>query len=293
MSRSPISTSIKRIASRLVRGWFALILVVPHSASAACRTITVPQVVEVASGAVTLADLLYSSNCPVFSAAAAEVRLGAAPQIGSMRVFEAAEIRRFIDGLKTRASAVGFVEPSDSDQFLIPDRVVVRRAVAVKSCLEIARFLAGASERQPRFATDQRGQPRLNCGGASSIPENASLELLKITPNPSLRRWEFSLRCLRTQDCAPFLVWQPVTDLYQPTLASPVAHLRTNAPFVPLVGRGQTSILTWEQAGIRIVLPVTCLEAGAAGQLVWVRLQNAPRMLRARVTDAGTLRAGS
>jgi flagella basal body P-ring formation protein FlgA len=58
----------------------------------------------------------------------------------------------------------------------------------------------------------------------------------------------------------------------------------------PAVQRGQTAMLTWEQGGIRVVLPVTCLEAGAAGQFVLVRFQNAPRTVRAEVVGAGEVR---
>jgi len=58
-----------------------------------------------------------------------------------------------------------------------------------------------------------------------------------------------------------------------------------------LVAPGETATLTWDQGGIRVVLPVTCLDAGAMGQFVRVRLKNATRILRAEVVGAGTLRA--
>jgi flagella basal body P-ring formation protein FlgA len=58
-----------------------------------------------------------------------------------------------------------------------------------------------------------------------------------------------------------------------------------------LVKPGQTAMLTWEQAGIRVVLPVTCLDAGGLGQFVRVRFKNAARTLWAEVIGESTLRA--
>jgi len=58
-----------------------------------------------------------------------------------------------------------------------------------------------------------------------------------------------------------------------------------------LVKPGQTATLTWEQAGLRIVLPVTCLDAGGLGQFVRVRFKNAARILRAEVMGKAILRA--
>ena len=58
-----------------------------------------------------------------------------------------------------------------------------------------------------------------------------------------------------------------------------------------LVKPGQTATLTWEQAGIRAVLAVTCLDAGRLGQVVRVRFKNAARIMWAKVTGEGTLRA--
>ena len=56
-----------------------------------------------------------------------------------------------------------------------------------------------------------------------------------------------------------------------------------------LVKPGQTVSLSWEQGGIRVILPVTCLEAGGLGQLVRVRLKNVARTLRAEVMSDGTV----
>jgi flagella basal body P-ring formation protein FlgA len=59
-----------------------------------------------------------------------------------------------------------------------------------------------------------------------------------------------------------------------------------------LIKPGQTATLRWDEGGIRIVLPVTCLDAGALGQTVRVQFKNARRILRAEILSDGTLRAG-
>jgi flagella basal body P-ring formation protein FlgA len=70
----------------------------------------------------------------------------------------------------------------------------------------------------------------------------------------------------------------------------------TNAPGAAAeeeaaVKRGQTATLTWDEAGIRVVLPVICLEAGRIGQSVLVRLENGTRTLRAEVVGTRAVRA--
>jgi len=49
-------------------------------------------------------------------------------------------------------------------------------------------------------------------------------------------------------------------------------------------------MLTWEQAGLRMVLR-NLPEAGGLGQFVRVRFKNAPGTLRAEVVGAGSVRA--
>jgi flagella basal body P-ring formation protein FlgA len=50
-------------------------------------------------------------------------------------------------------------------------------------------------------------------------------------------------------------------------------------------------MLRWDQGGIRVVLPVTCLDGGGLGEHVRARLKSAARILPAEVLQDGTLRA--
>jgi hypothetical protein len=270
-------------------------------AEAACRGLVVRALVEAAEGELTLADLLEPGACPEWYRAAARVGLGMVPRAGSGRVIEGGEIRRLLDtlGVEFGRQATGREAVSRDEQ--VPERVVVRQARAFKSCGEIADFVSAAAQAEDEWnggegENNNKGKDQaLDCAAARTIPEDASLELLRANWNAGLGRREFGLRCLRPEDCIPFLVWfqEP------PSLQNRDRLWRTRTleggkagnSRARLIKPGQTAMLTWEQAGIRVVLPVTCLEAGDRGEFVRVRFKSAAGTLRAEVVGAGAVRA--
>jgi hypothetical protein len=167
--------------------------------------------------------------------------------------------------------------------------------VRTKSCAEIGSFVAGAAPARGMPAAI-RWSKDLNCAAATRIPADSVLTLTKVFRNAALRRWEFTLRCGRSVDCVPFLVW--AHDGTAALSLSRVANVRGDgreekaggSGSERMVAPGQTATLTWEQGGIRVVLPVTCLEAGALGQFVQVRFKNVARVLRAEVVGKAALR---
>ncbi len=163
-------------------------------------------------------------------------------------------------------------------------------ASAVKSCRDIAGFIATSGGVD--IAETRRLLDSLNCAAAQNLPAHAVLELTHTKWNPGLRRREFILRCTRAKDCVPFLVWAYGGNAHkeiQPGQATPANSAENRQP--RLVKTGQTALLAWDGGGIRIVLPVTCLDAGSLGQTVRVRLKHVDRILRAEVVGAGTLSA--
>jgi hypothetical protein len=200
----------------------------------------------------------------------------------------------------------GKTSPGKISSTAIPERIVVRRRGAAKSCAEIAEFVAGSAAAEDMAKLDSRWREDLDCAGAQRIPENAPLELGKSGWSAALERWEFALHCARPEECIPFMVWVPGSkaEVAPKALAQTEATRRASASgeFAQglgggangaqrLVKAGQTATLTWDEAGIRVVLPVTCLDAGGLGQFVRVRLKNTARTLRAEVVGRGTLRA--
>jgi len=288
---------MKRFAMAMIGvGFGAAALSLQCRAEPACASAAVRSRIEAGPGELTLADLLQPEVCPRWHELAAQVSLGEAPRAGSERVLDGREVRRMIEALGTPAwhATVGADGHTDEGR-RIPERIVVRRDGAVKSCREIAKFvlLAAASEGSAGVATSDEN---VDCAAAGNIPRNSQLELLKTAWNARLQRWEFGLRCVKPEDCVPFLVWTRETEP-SGIKAGAARSKRPETPSAgrnhgsPLVQRGQTASLTWEQAGIRMVLPVTCLDAGELGQWVRVRLPNASRTLRAEVVGQGTLRA--
>lgn len=298
---------MKRLATLLltITGMLAAVAV-GCVAESVCSELVVQSRVEAAKGHLNLADLLSPGTCSRFQQAASQVSLGAAPQAGTVRVLGGRQVRQLVAGLEEGESKIR----GTTVRMRIPERIVIERAARTKSCAEIAQFLASRVSQQDAAGVPRRWQNDLNCAGASAIPVQASLELTKTVWNPSLQRREFDLRCAPAADCVPFLVWahEPKSTLdaasrfsnsYLPTLLQPSPRSypqladasKAASGDERLVKPGQTATLEWEQAGIRVVLPVTCMDAGGMGQFVRVRFKNATGILRAEVMGERRLRA--
>lgn len=269
-------------------------------AEQACAEVAVEASIEGDSGELTLADVLAPGTCAQVRNAAARVDLGTVPRSGRVRVLDGREIRR---RLEEADGGLASVKPSG---ITIPERIVVKRRGGTKSCAEIARFVAASAPAGDFANVPTRWREDLDCAAARSIPAAAPLELMKSNWSASLERWQFSLRCAQPEDCVPFMVWVhdprgAVAEMpwVQSGVARRVIPSGQSLPKLQtgmigrerLVAPGQTATLIWDQAGIRVVLPVTCLDAGGMGQLVRVRLKNAARILHAEVVGEGTLRA--
>jgi hypothetical protein len=272
------------ISVLLLAGW------APCAAGVECGAAKLQASMMAAPGVLSLADLLLPGACPAMYQAAAEVSLGVSPRTGGMRALNGGEIRGLVEDLNRRMSAAGKTNPPERRERL-PERIVVRTAGTGKSCAEIEAFL-GAAHRSPEWKAAAKQPGALACPAAVGVPADATLELGKSAWNPALKRWEFSLRCQRAEDCVPFLVWTrggAQGAVASGTARPPKAAERDGDAFT-LVKRGETAMLTWDEGGIRVVLPVICLEAGVAGQFVSVRLRNATRVLRAEVVGAAAVR---
>lgn len=267
------------------------------AAQSTCHRIAFQSQVEVRGEEITLAELLTRDTCPPLLAAAERVSLGGAPRAGGVRVFTGDQIRRQVEAL-----AVGALRERMTG-IPIPERIAVRRGTTTMSCAGIARILADESSLRGIAGNARQWESEMVCTGARSVPSDALLELTKSGWNPALQRWEFALRCTRPEQCIPFLVWRSgeANASERPARAnSPTASASSAGALIGfarggdigrLVKPGQTATLSWDAGGIRIVLPVTCLDAGGAGELVRVRFKNTSRILQAEVLGDGTLRA--
>ena len=266
----------------------------PSAAQSVCRRVTFQAHVEVRREEIALADLMAGNTCPPLRAAAVRISLGAAPRAGSLRVFTGDEIRRRVETL------AGGVAGEWMTGIPIPERIAVRREATRMSCSGIARFLAEESSLGGIAGDARQWENEIDCAGARAVPGEAQLELTRSGWNPALQRWEFAVRCAHAEQCIPFLVWRRAVKDASGKLVS-LSGMRPasfggaspgrGGEVERLVKPGQTATLSWDEGGIRIVLPVTCLDAGGAGQMVRVRFKNTLRILRAEVLGDGTLRA--
>jgi hypothetical protein len=255
----------------------------------ACAEVTVRASVEIAQGTFSLADLLVGVTCREMREAAAQVRLGVAPRAGSVRVFDGQQVRGLITALASSKSGDAESGVNAAMTMRIPERVEVRPADVVKTCAQIAASLARAAGSRDSAGGRGKWQRHLDCAAARHVPGEAQLELVRTNWNQALQRWEFSVRCVRPEACVPFMVWAQ-EETPNSEGVHPEVHLPAPLNHRPLLVKpGQTATLMWEQGGIRVVLPVTCLEAGGLGEVVRVRLKNVPRTLRAEVMSDGTL----
>jgi hypothetical protein len=276
----------------LVISAFLLTSCLACAAQAACGVIRVRERVEVEKSELTLADLLVADACLPWQQAARQVSLGEAPRSGSLRVIEGSEVRQLLAAI---TGSLGAAKPHDNDP-VVPARIVVQRERATKSCVAIADFLSSTGNIPHKGDVPAVGQwEELNCTAAWGVPAEASLELIRTSWNAALQRWEFAMRCSHSADCVPFLVWARGEKPAERGASSLPARLGGSRPAGaaggPLIKAGQTATLIWNQDGIRIVLPVTCLDAGAMGDKVRVRFKQTRRILQAEVVGAGELRA--
>jgi hypothetical protein len=281
------------------------------AAQAACEGPAVRSSVEIANQELSLADLLEPGSCPALLRAAAGVRLGRAPLVGSVRVIEGEEVRALLRKLAPNAEG----SASGIDMIHIPERVVVRHAGPRSSCAEIGeRVLVLGHWRSEIGQTGELSAgnpaPNMECGGVGRIPEGVPLALGKVVWDPASGSWRISARCVQASDCVPFQVrvWGHDLQLRSspvlaslPTSAKPASALpgtslepKVHVLAEPgLVHPGQRIRLLWDENGIRMTLPVICIDAGGVGQRVRARIAPSSRVVRAIVVDAGTLRAAS
>jgi hypothetical protein len=136
-----------------------------------------------------------------------------------------------------------------------------------------------------------------DCGAMPGLAQGIALELTKIFYDRALHSWEFLVRCSSPADCVPFLVRWPQPGGAEPRQQA-IAQLSssTSRDSVPqnqhvLLRPGETATLVWDQDGIRVVLPVICLDRGNVGDSIRVRIKSGSRVLRAEIVNESLLRA--
>ena len=192
------------------------------------------------------------------------------------------------------------------------DPVEKRFQAKLSACANIASWINGVLPTRSAATADNtsaaafpreilRGNLRaddLDCGAVPLLVPGIAFELAKIFYDRTLHSWEFLVRCANSAECVPFLVrWpQPANRDSARQEGLEPAHASNSYANVPethpvLLRPGQTVMLVWDQDGIRVVLPVICLERGNVGDSIRVRIKSGTRVLRAEIVNESLLRA--
>ena len=281
----------------------------PATGQGVCTKIRVHTNAALQGAGFTLADLISRDSCAEILRAASEIHLGKTPMAGSPRIFEREQIRLLLLSLNAH-------NPRNRAELYVvevPERITVYRAGARMSCQKLAEALTEIAKSHPLSEPWLTGAStqELDCGSVIYVPYSTQLELTKAFWNTATHTWEFSLRCSHASDCVPFLVRTrgskadpPASaalhnvnltisydDLAPSRLITPAIQLRSESKNLDIVVRpGQTAKMLWDQAGIRMTLPVICLDQGSVGSSVRVRVKNGTRVLSAEVVSARVLR---
>ena len=203
--------------------------------------------------------------------------------------------------LRARLERLGSSDPRKQELSVqVPERVVVRAAEGRASCAEIwASLASGGAPGVPTTRPQKPGE--VTCGATERVRSHADFEAVRKSWDPLLASWNLVARCRRPEECVPFLVRVPGSTASQqfvrpssprkpkPGLIGPPAALRLDRDLA--VKPGQRVTLQWEERGIRLEIPVVCLDGGAKGDTVRARVGQRGRVLRAIVMDSGQLRA--
>lgn len=253
------------------------------SLSQACENVAIRDRVEIGGDEFFLADLFPPNTCREILQAAARVRIGGAPLPGGERVLPGDVVQSLLEKLSV-ASRIGVLE-----KLHVPSRITVRRSRRSLSCVEIERRIFSG---HPEKLTST---PReIDCSLLPRVPESAALELTKMSWDAASASWNVFARCA-SAECLPF-----VLRLREPNMAGAMRSVVAAStsilkkPFAqPLVRRGETVTLLWDQDGIRLTIPVVCLESGEQGQRVRARVVHSGGTVSAVVVGAGMLRITS
>jgi Chaperone for flagella basal body P-ring formation len=259
---------------------------------------------EVRRSRVWLSDLLPPDAPPAIQKASAAIELCPAPQPGSARVFDAAQIASRLVG-----------RPEVLRQLAIPPRITIRYSgwpiaeAAVR--IAISKFLREPGLLEPSLLEPGPKQTR-------DLPDAARLEwlppLAATEESPTLQvigmEWDnrqeslqVRLRCLARASCGSFLVHvvlpAPLGQEWRNRLGSGAALISppagqpaaTTAPGAALAERGKAATLVLDDGNMRISVRVICLQAGVLNQQIRVFDAKSRHVFHAEVVGAGLLHA--
>lgn len=243
--------------------------------------------VEIAGTSIFLSDLVPSDAPDFVREEGARILVGAAPLAGATRVLAAHAIAAALEraGIPTTV-------------FVIPDRMVVRRAVRPLSARDALFAIERYLVKHPAMAIRGIEPDDIKVDAGLSVPSDPRIEVVGLAFDKTLQVAQFRLKIQGAANADPICV-----RVRMPALSSygrqPIPTKRT------LVGLNEKQIgkpevlvdpktiarLHLHSAESDMVLDVRPLERGALEQTIRVRLASSAKTLQARVVGPNALDA--
>lgn len=256
--------------------------------SVRAQLVALPRIAYVTTEAVRLSDLLPRAASDELRRMSQEVELGRAPQFGSMRVYERAQLSELLDA-----------HPEIARRLALPDQIVVRRSGYPLTLAAIHGAIASFLRAKGNVA-DLSDSSLQWSSGVTMAEANPALEVRSGRWDPARRQIQFCLRCVKAQACPDFLVYVQGTpglfDQWPQKVgwsASAVTKSNAVAPEMAklpiLIEAGRRVRLVMQGDGIHISLLVICLQNGRLGETIRVRQAGSPHVFRAEVVSRDLL----
>lgn len=272
-----------------------------NSVPVAPQTVVVAEKVEVPGDELTLAALLPASAPPGLLQAARSIDLGRSPLLGSVRPLTKKEIEARLKN-----------SPETLRAIRLPEHVIVSRRSFAIAPERLQAAIRNFLRTRGWSAADLRGESAAQVEGlARTALPDATFEVEDAAWDARHHRLQFRIHCVARAACGSFIAdAQPspaMAPLWQQRFGSlhkshagskasvqaratePVAQKQSSQPALALAGKPATLIL--QGNGIRITMPVICLQRGAFAQKVRVRDLPGKHMFEARVIGAELLQA--
>lgn len=236
--------------------------------------------VEINGETILLSDLLPREAREDLRSEAKRIRLGASPQPGSIRVLQREEVLH-------RLLAQGW--PLSSVQ--VPKEITIARpAHEIDSAVlraSVSQYLKNRGWGTSEIPEGQWLQSTVRISGTGS----EELDVVAMEWDAVRRMWRFQVRCSDHGQCGRFVVWAALPHKPSMVRETQGQTFPTKTGEASLTRPGERAILVLEKDGMRISMPVVCLERGVRQQQIRVRDLENRRTFLAEVTGERQLRA--
>jgi hypothetical protein len=248
------------------------------------------ETVDVNRETIRLSDLLPEHAEAAVKDKSNEIELGRAPEPGSLRVFEAAQIAARLAN-----------QPVLLNRLAIPSRIVIQRSGWPIASENVRNTIASFLQQQGLKYGELPDSAVLRFAGVGSRQQAPTLEVAAATWDDRQQALEFRLHCVDRTLCGSFLVRANMAPALaatwraklRPEMSGNRPRQTAGAPNLgaALAEAGKPATLILDGANLRISVQVICLDRGVLNQQIRVFDAKNRRVFRAEVVGARLLHA--